>query len=71
MSSYILFYSSNYVIWAKKELTDKGIRCKIAAVPREISSDCGYCIEIFSKDKEKALEFLKIANLPLDKIVDL
>ena len=71
MNSYILFHSSNYAIWAENVLKDGGIACKLVSVPREISSDCGYCIEVLSELKDTTLKLLEKKHIPLDAIVDL
>jgi len=71
MNSYILFHSSNYAIWAESVIKDGGTECKLVGVPREISSDCGYCIEVLSEVKDTALKLLEEKHIPLDTVVDL
>ena len=71
MNSYILFYSSNYAIWAENILKDDGIECRLISVPREISSDCGYCLKIALELKSRARVVLERKRVPIDKIVDL
>ncbi|PHS36783.1 MAG: hypothetical protein COB07_05705 [Sulfurovum sp.] len=69
--SLILFYSSNYTMWANNVLQDDGIICKLVAVPREISSNCGHCIKIEFALKEKAHELLTRKHVKIDRIVDI
>jgi len=44
----LLFRSVHWVIKAEKVLGTKGIKTKIIAVPRHISSECGMCL-LFEK----------------------
>ncbi len=71
MSSYVLFYSSNYTIWAENTLKDAGVECKMVSVPREISSDCGYCLKISSDKKDEIEEILRKKHIPIEGIVEL
>ncbi len=66
--TYILFHSSNYAMWAADELKIKGLVHRIVPVPRELSSDCGYCINISSEDSESAVKILEEKNIELDRI---
>ncbi len=49
----ILFQSTHAVIRAERLCMKAGIPCKVIAVPRELSSECGIAIEL-EKDKEAA-----------------
>jgi hypothetical protein len=54
----ILFNSTSCAIRADRELTAREIQHKLAPVPREMSSDCGYCIKLLSEDTEYAANIL-------------
>lgn len=68
MKSVILFHSNNYTIWAKSELKKNSIKGKMISVPRNLSSNCGYCLEINSDDENKAEKILNQKNIEFDKI---
>jgi hypothetical protein len=59
----ILFHSSNYVMWAAKILKKKGLRYRIIPIPRQLSSDCGYCLQIPSADVEEAKKLITLEAL--------
>ena len=71
MKAVILFHSTNLAIWAEDELKSNKIVCKMISVPRHLSSDCGYCIQIEVKDKEKAIDILNTNNIEFEKIESL
>ncbi|MCX7679886.1 MAG: DUF3343 domain-containing protein [Spirochaetes bacterium] len=66
--SIILYYSSNYAIWTSKLLHKRGMYHKLIPVPRHLSSDCGYCVEVRTEDvpiiegllKEYGVEYERI-----------
>ncbi|MGD9637550.1 MAG: DUF3343 domain-containing protein [Alphaproteobacteria bacterium] len=50
----IITFESNYLaLKAEKELKQKQIKVEFIPVPREISSACGVCIKLQSKDTEQ------------------
>ncbi len=65
----ILFHSNNYVMWAAKILKKKGLHYRIIPIPRELSSDCGYCLQIRSSDAEIAREAINLEGVEYDRIV--
>lgn len=67
-NSVILFYSTNYAIWASEVLKTKNIENKMIPVPRELSSDCGYCVKIKNGDNTKVEKILKDNNIEYDRI---
>jgi len=48
----LLFNSVSHAMMAEKILKKEGIAHKLIPVPRHISSDCGVCLRIESKDEE-------------------
>ena len=67
----ILFHSTNQAMWAADLLKEKGIHHKMVPVPRHLSSDCGYCIEISVEDKQIIEVELKDSSVEFDKIVSI
>ena len=64
----ILFHSTNYAIWADRELSAAQIPHKLAPVPRDMSSDCGYCVRIRSADLENAKDVLDKGGVQFSRI---
>ncbi len=54
----LLFNSVSHAMMAEKILKKEGIPHKLIPVPRHISSDCGVCLKIESKDEENIRVFL-------------
>jgi len=55
----LLFQSVHWVIKAEKYLEKKGIKTKIIAVPKSISSECGMCLIFENGRAEEALSHLE------------
>lgn len=66
--SAILFFSANYSIQAAKVLKKASIENKMIPIPRHLSSDCGYCVRIFSGDTKKAVDILSDNSVEFDRI---
>lgn len=69
--SVILFHSSNYAMWAVDVLKHNNIDNKLIPVPRDLSSDCGYCLLVSSELIAEAETVLKRENIEFDRIVEL
>jgi hypothetical protein len=69
--SVILFHSSNYAMWAVDVLKQAGIDHKMIPVPRELSSECGYCVKIDSSAVQKVSEILIKENIEFERIVQI
>ncbi|MFO7895455.1 MAG: DUF3343 domain-containing protein [Candidatus Cloacimonadales bacterium] len=67
----ILFHSTNYAIWAENELKRNKIKCKMTNVPRSLSSDCGYCVEISASDTDKAEQIMRQTKIDFDSIQEI
>lgn len=65
---YILFYSTNYALWCNDLLKENSIESKVTSVPRELSSDCGYCISFKKELKTKIQELLNSSDIEFDRI---
>ncbi len=66
--SVILFHSPNHSIWSAKVLKKNGIDSKMIPIPRNFSSDCGYCVRILSSDAPVAEEIMKKNGIEYDRI---
>jgi len=66
--SVVLFHSSNYAMWAVDVLKQAQIEHKLIPVPRELSSDCGYCVRFDTKSAEQVSCLLKKENIEFDRI---
>ncbi len=69
MEAIILFHSTNYAIWAQNLLKENNIDCKMIPVPRDLSSDCGYCVRISPEDSEQAEKILNDNDVEFDSVV--
>lgn len=68
--SVVLFYSHNYALWAGSALKAEHIPHKVQPVPRELSSECGYCLRIGSADAGRVLALLENKKIEYDRIVE-
>lgn len=68
MKNIILFYSNNHAVWCNDLLTENEIFNKMVSVPRELSSDCGYCVSYNCKDDSKVRELLTNSDIEYDRI---
>ena len=66
--SVILFHSSNYAMWAVDVLKQAGMKHKLIPVPRDLSSDCGYCVRIDTVISSDVCGLLKRENIEFDRI---
>lgn len=61
----LLVDSTGHAIKGEKELLRHKIPYKLIPVPRQISSQCGICIRIAKKDREKVLEIMEEIKLDI------
>jgi hypothetical protein len=71
LKAVILFPSSNYAVWAADVLKKAALEVKLISVPRQISSDCGYCVQIPYLMIEKAESILIEKAIEYDRIVQI
>lgn len=69
--SVILFFSSNYTIWASNTFRKQNIPHKLIPVPRHLGSDCGYCLRLASSDIPGAEILLRETGIEFDRIEEL
>ncbi len=70
MNNLVLFYSTNHAIWADETLKDAGVKSSMISVPRELSSDCGYCVK-FEGEIKKVEDLLNSNGIEFDKILEM
>jgi hypothetical protein len=68
--THVLFFSNNHAMWAEEVLKTRGIEAKVVSVPRHLSSDCGYCLEIPAADAGAVEEALRAEGVEFDRVVD-
>jgi hypothetical protein len=66
--SVILFPSPNQSIWAARLIKRAGIERRMLPAPRDLSSDCGYCVRIRSVDLVKVKEVLEKGGVEFTRI---
>lgn len=67
----VLFFSTNYAIWASDELKRAGIPFKMIPVPRHLSSDCGACLQIERSDADRVRALLAARSIEHDRFENL
>lgn len=67
----LLFHSSNHAIWADRILKRNGINRRMIPVPRNLSSDCGYCVRFFSSDLERVKQLISEQAVEYDRFADI
>jgi len=48
--AYVVVYSTSQAIKIEKLLQERSITSKLVPVPRQISSDCGVCLQVVGSD---------------------
>jgi hypothetical protein len=64
----ITFHTNHFAIKAKKVLEGYGKKPELTNIPRELSSDCGFCCKIPWEEKEESEEILKENSVEFDCI---
>jgi hypothetical protein len=62
----VLFQSTHAVIKAERLCIAGNIPCKVIAVPRRISSECGISIELKEEQEAEVRKILAKNNIPFD-----
>lgn len=66
--AYVLFFSTNHAMWAEEVLKTRGIEARVVSVPRHLSSDCGYCLEITESLAEETVSALETEGVEYDRV---
>ena len=65
-----LFKNTRAVVKAQKAIIRASLKCLIIPVPRDISSECGMCIETDIKNEEYIDKILIEENISINKCKD-
>ena len=63
--SFLLMSSMRYAIRAEKFCRQQSITCEVVPVPRQISSECGMCLEVAPDQAKQVLEQLQQAGFEI------
>jgi len=66
--AYVVVYSTSQAIKIEKLLQERSITSKLVPVPRQISSDCGVCLQIEGSDIDAVEEILSQALIEVQGI---
>lgn len=66
----LLFHTSNHAIRAEKLLKRADLTCRLMPVPRDLSSDCGVCLQILRANRERSLEILAVGGVTIAAVHD-
>jgi len=66
--SVVIFYSTSAAIRAESLAKKDELIVKLIPVPRNLSSDCGICLQFNSADKQKIEEILKKNKVEYENI---
>lgn len=69
--SVILFPTSAHVMRAEKLLKDAGLSCRLIPVPRHLSSDCGICLVVLSRESVNACALLEENHVDYDTMAEM
>lgn len=67
----ILVHSTSHAIHAERVLKRAGLAVSLIPTPRHLSSDCGSAVRLTSSARERALQALTEAGVPIDRIESL
>ncbi len=67
----VLFHSVQGALGAERLLGAQGIAHKLIPVPRQLSSNCGFCLRFDWADRRLIEELLPAAQLGIERIVPL
>ncbi len=64
----ITFCNTHFALKAKKVLEINGRRAETIPVPREFSSECGFCSRVIWEEKEEIETILRESDVEIDAI---
>jgi len=64
----ITFHNTHFALKAKKVLEKNSKKHETIPVPREFSSECGFCCKVLWEEKEEIENILRINNVEIDSI---
>jgi hypothetical protein len=67
-AAFVVVYSTSQAIKIEKLLQEKSIASKMVPVPRQVSSDCGVCLQIDSTDIAVVEDLLSRSTIEIQGI---
>lgn len=67
----VLFHSVQGALGAEKRLAGAGVAHKLIPVPRQLSSNCGFCLRFNWCDRERVTALLSVGKLGVEGVVAL
>lgn len=64
----ITFHTTHFSLKAKKVLEKSGIPFETIPVPREFSSDCGFCCKVSWDERKEIEKILRENSVEIDRI---
>jgi hypothetical protein len=64
----ITFHTTHFALKAKKVLEKSGKRFETIPVPREFSSDCGFCCKVSWEEREEIENILKGNRVEINSV---
>ena len=64
----ILGYSTSHIMHMERLLGDAQVRCRVVPVPRQVSSNCGLCLQIDMDDLDAVTRILDEHDVPNEGI---
>jgi hypothetical protein len=64
----ITFHTTHFALKAKKVLEKNRLHFETIPVPREFSSDCGFCSKVIWEEKDVIVTILRENNVEMDYI---
>ena len=69
--SVVIFYSTSAAIRAESLAKRNKLMVKLIPVPRNLSSDCGICLQFNNEDKQRMKEILVERKIEYDDIYEI
>ncbi len=65
----ILVFTSSHAIGIEQKLKKMGVPCKLCAIPRNLSSDCGICVRFDETNLETVEALVKTLSFDIQEII--
>ncbi len=64
----ILFATSSHAIRAERLLKECGVDAKLTVVPRQLSSDCGLCVQVSAQLRDQVDKVIRARGITYDSL---
>jgi hypothetical protein len=64
----ITFHNTHFALKAKKVLERNGRKAETIPVPRQFSSECGFCCKVLWEDKSETEDILRVHSVEFDSV---